>query len=499
MERIIQIFVLWTIYQAHCTATSVSSGNVAILYGETETFTVGINILMPSDLTARVISSIQSAPISPSLKEARIRIVQKLGELHDEAVKRDMTELNKLRVYDAYSDFFTTANKASLSCKDTESGGKCEEPVRDSSVTPPKPIDFLGEVLMQQPHSHGSAPTRKKRSVASLLKSIGQVVAKSSGKVGSVVAKSSGKVGSVVAKAPGKVWTAIRKHPFRSLLTTIDVVTGGFEVYDILDNHFLSSTASAEELSQYYSDMRENDLAVRNLSSNMYLMMGETKRRLVEMQKEMIDSLGEAETWSDQLSVLASILTTMAARIRDGLSSVSRGVIPYTIASPESIATIQQLLLPVLSQHAMGQLAYPVKLLYCDPESRTLWVGIRNPSVLSSVIGRVYHAAGTVSKDYSGNQLCFTYSESSYFFAPFLNGSELDASHSMDPSACTVTSGLWLCSFRTLSEFSPNTQRRVCWENNKSEREKQSVTLVDKEDHLAKILKLSEFPVGKVN
>jgi hypothetical protein len=244
--------------------------------------------------------------------------------------------------------------------------------------------------------------------------------------------------------------------------------------------------------------MRENDLEVRNLSSNMYLMMGETKSRLVEMQKEMLDSLGGAETSSDQLSFLTSVLTTTAARIRDGLSSVSRGVIPYTIASPESLVTIQKLLLPVLSQHAMGELTYPMKLLYCDPKSRTLWVGIRIPSVLTSVIGRVHHAAGTVSKVYSENQLCFTYTEAIYFFSPFLNGRELRATCSMDHSGCTVTSGLWLCSFRILSTFTPNTQHRLCWETNKSERKKRSVTLVDNEYYLAKIVNLSQFTTGKV-
>jgi hypothetical protein len=102
------------------------------------------------------------------------------------------------------------------------------------------------------------------------------------------------------------------------------------------------------------------------------------------------------------------------------------------------------------------------------------------------------------SKVYSGSQLCYTYTESSYFFAPFLNGSELHATHSMDPSGCTITSGLWLCSFRTLSEITPNIQHGLCWETNKSEREKRSVTLVDNEDYLAKIVNLSEFTTGKV-
>jgi hypothetical protein len=77
----------------------VNCENIAILYDEWETVTIGINILMPSDLTSHVITNIQSAPISPSLKESRIGIVQKLGELQDDTVKRDMTELNKLRVF----------------------------------------------------------------------------------------------------------------------------------------------------------------------------------------------------------------------------------------------------------------------------------------------------------------------------------------------------------------------------------------------------------------
>jgi hypothetical protein len=78
-------------------------------------------------------------------------------------------------------------------------------------------------------------------------------------------------------------------------LTTIDFAAGGYAAYEILDKHFLSSTPSAQKLSQLYNDMRENDLAVRNLSSNMYLMMGETKSMLIEMKKEMLDSLGGVE------------------------------------------------------------------------------------------------------------------------------------------------------------------------------------------------------------
>jgi hypothetical protein len=167
-------------------------------------------------------------------------------------------------------------------------------------------------------------------------------------------------------------------------LTTIDVAAMVYAAYEVIDKQFLSSTPSAQELSQFYADMRDNVSGVRDLSSNLYLMMGETRSRLVEMKIEMLDSLGGVEAWSDRLSLLTAILTTTAARIRDGLSSVSRGVTPYTIASPESTVTIQQLLLPVLSQHAMGELTYPMKLLYFYPKSRTLWVGIRFPSHRSS-------------------------------------------------------------------------------------------------------------------
>jgi hypothetical protein len=83
-------------YQVHCTATSVNRENIAILYDELETITIGINVFW-LDVTCNNQHSISSSLAKfegisyPDCPEG--------GELQDDTVKRDMTELNKLRVF----------------------------------------------------------------------------------------------------------------------------------------------------------------------------------------------------------------------------------------------------------------------------------------------------------------------------------------------------------------------------------------------------------------
>jgi hypothetical protein len=198
--------------------------------------------------------------------------------------------------------------------------------------------------------SSSNAP-REKRDVRSFVKSLSQLL----------------------RKTPKSIWHAVKKHPFRTGGTVLGGAVGVYTIYELIDNNFINPIPSHRELAKYFNDMRERDQAVQNITDTLYLMLGVTRHGMVELQKDVLDSLAGVESWSDQLTLITSIFSSTSSRIREGIDLVARGQIPYTILNSDVVLSIQQLLLPGLASEPIGELTYPMQLINCDMSLNTLW------------------------------------------------------------------------------------------------------------------------------
>jgi hypothetical protein len=124
------ITIVFTLVSVNAQGNCIIRENLAIVSDEWDSVTVGINILMPSDLTAYIIDYVKSSPISEELTNSRVKIIKKHGETQDRTIRHDMMEMNRKVIYSKrHTDFYTNDDVVIASCKgtpDTENSGKCD-------------------------------------------------------------------------------------------------------------------------------------------------------------------------------------------------------------------------------------------------------------------------------------------------------------------------------------------------------------------------------------
>jgi hypothetical protein len=548
--------------------------NLAIIYDEWETLTMGIQILFPSDLAKYIISNIEVSDTPEHIKKLRIDIIQKLSQVSDRSVRRDMLEINKAIAHNLHSDYFITPHRVSASCTgipDTGSGGKCENITSNTDQIPKQPHDYLGhlghelrkrsvpamytnttycvqiipciyetftnssgkknlflipgwpdacsmtceDVLQYQPIGswneslgrwkigHQSFPCHTRRQHSLICKNfpsestcICEVLIQATESSSQISLRMKHSVRSLfrsvtklLRKTPTRIWHALKKHPFRSTGTILGGAAGVYTIYELIDNNYINPLPSHRELAEYFNDMREKDQAILNVTNSVYLMLGQTRQNV-------LDTIAGVESWSDQLTLIASIFSTTSARIREGINMVSRGRVPYTILASDVIVSVQQLLLPYMDNEPIGELTYPMQLINCDISLNTLWVGIRIPKSTTSMVGRVYHSQGRVHTIHSSEYLCKNFVGSSYFFAPVIQGMEVKASHILHQNLCLKTSPVWLCPFESLEDIHTGAEKSVCWKSTLPLRTKRQTVDSGNQQFISDLLNRSTFPKG---
>jgi transcriptional regulator of met regulon len=374
--------------------------NIALIYDEWNTITMGVQIMFPSDLAKYVSANIDASAASEEIKKLRVEIVRKLGEISDRSVRRDMIELNKAIAHNLHSDYFMTNHKAFATCMgipDTSAGGKCENITSDVNVTPPLPHDYLGhlghelkkrdvsvntgnlscemiipciytahmnstgnKLLYFTPGWPNDCPsdcdallrydpvgdlqpdtqrwrigtqtypcgTRRSRSVlCQHFPSESRCICEALIQANAVqdanhhrgkrsVRTFFRSVAKLLRKTPRAIWHSIKKHPFRSTGTVLGGAAGIYTIYELIDSNLVNPIPSHRELVEYFDDMRQRDQAVQNITDTVYLMLGKTRQNMIELQKDMLDTIAGVESWSDQLTLIATIFSSTSDRIR---------------------------------------------------------------------------------------------------------------------------------------------------------------------------------------
>ncbi|APG78860.1 hypothetical protein 3 [Hubei orthoptera virus 5] len=546
----------------------VSKHEVAIIADEFTTVTLGVKILMPSDLVKDILTSLpDNAP--PATHEGRAKLVKLLSELYDRSLRREMINVNKAVTHDLSEDSYMSNLTLHASCTyfpDSNSSGDCSNISMGSDVRPPPKTDHLELYLPRELRS-----TRRKRSsdVVSYMNTllnlrsapdeyscstlipciyhltIGQFtylyivpqgdascpsICEDGVSIGVLVASTTdpsyswrfgnqilacgtrrrnsllcsifprqhtctcevliqannnlitprtirrGKRGvtsglrrafnwlsKVLKWGPKKILHSFKKHPWRTVGGTVGFASGVYTIYELVELKLSPPVPSHEEIVSIVEKMRQTDQALVNVSDSLYVGIGAVHDDLLNFRQDMKDSFHQLGQWSDQVTVIHTLLSLCVSRGQSGLSGLLRGELPQTVISQESLQLFISTLLGKELSSAVAMMPLPIRLVNADFISNMVWVSVRVPKKGTTLLGRVYRLDGETRTVNTPNDICYTTRGDQYYFAPTSPDIKPTPSHRITLESCTKSGGILICPYGSLTDVTKTTEHDICF------------------------------------